>query len=105
MAEMVKKQAKYENVFFSFTDSITTEPTGLPYLPLVLSRKMVYRIDDSYDIQKMFPNLPANAVTLLVINKNVEKCNEVVEKERYVIEAGQPVEESDNYAIYKFPPH
>ena len=107
MAEIVKRQATYENVFFSYTDSITDlRSTIIQLQPLLhLSNKMVYRIDDFSDIQQLFPELPTSAVILLVINKNAEKSNDVEEKERYVVEAGQPVEESDNYVIYKLPPH
>jgi hypothetical protein len=86
----------YENVFFSFTDSIPENP---PHY-LVFSQKMVYKIDTLDDINHKFPNLDKNAVLMCVINNNMEKSEEILKNEEYIRNNFKQVKAEFGFEIY-----
>jgi len=88
---------QYENVFFSFTDSIPQNPP----LSIAQTKKMVYKIDKTDDIIAKFPNMDSNANILLLVNKNAEKNAQISQEEQLVTENAELVKETDRFAVYK----
>jgi len=93
----IREHWKYEDVYFSFTDSIVHNPP----ISLSISNKSIYKIDDISDIKGLFPNLDPKAQILFVIRKdNIGKSNEIIEKEDSIIANSTMLFESENYKIF-----
>jgi len=88
---------QYDNVFFSFTDSIPQNPP----LSIAQTKKMVYKINKKEDIKTKFPNLDSNANLLLLVNKNAEKSTQISREEQSVTENAELVTETDRFAVYR----
>jgi len=99
MENLVRDYNSFENVFFSFTDSIQPRPPQ----PLAISKKMVHKIAKPDDIKTLFPNLDKNAGLMFIINKNFpEKSDEVLTGEQYIMENCKFIESRNGYEIYSF---
>ena len=66
--EMINENTNYEDVLFSFSKEIVMNPPQ----SLAISNKRIYKIKNISDIDKKFPNLPEEAVKVLVVEKKVE---------------------------------
>jgi|GEM_PF-2675518 len=97
MELVVNSMNRYENVFFSYTDSIPTNPPQ----SLAIAKKMVYKIEKLTDIKDQFPDLDNKAVVLVLINENAQKSEEIEEEENYVMKNFQQVKREGNYVIYQ----
>ncbi|GHT53325.1 hypothetical protein FACS189446_0440 [Bacteroidia bacterium] len=96
MEHLIKDHIRYDDVYFSFTDSIVANPP----MSLSISDKAVHKIEHSSDIAKLFPNLDKNARILLVVRKNnTNKSPEIIAREKIHINS-LPLFESKNYAVY-----
>jgi hypothetical protein len=101
VASVISEINDYENVFFSFTESIPDNP---PH-SLVFAKKKVYRIDNLNEINDFFSDLDDHAVKMFVINKNnTEKTEDILRKEQYIIENFKPVKKQNGYEIYSLKP-
>ena len=97
MGFVLSEMNDYENIFFSYTESIPMNP---PH-SLAISRKMVYKIGELNDVNNMFLDLPDTARKFLIINNNMtDKADAVLSEERYVMENYNLVKEESGYAIY-----
>lgn len=94
---MISEMNEYENVFFSFTESIRTAP---PH-SIAISRKMVYQVNDLADTKSLFWNLSDEARLFFIINKNnTSKDDLVVSKENFIMENYPLVAETEGYAVF-----
>jgi len=97
MESLIKEMNNYENVFFSFTDSIPKNP---PH-SLAITKKMVYNVNNLDDINRIFPHLDNKAVVMLVVDRNyTEKSDTILKEEQYVTENFKYVKERNGYEIY-----
>jgi len=94
---IIENLNQYENVFFSFTDSIPVNPP----LSIAQTKKMVYKIGKTDDIKAKFPNLDSAANIMLLVNKNAEKNAQILQEEQSVTENAELVKETDLFAVYK----
>jgi hypothetical protein len=91
----------YNDIYFSFTESISADPAD--YINIAVSRKLIYTVNQTTDIQDLFPNLNKNARILFVINKNnVNKTESILKTENDIIGNSPPLFESQNYGIYEY---
>ncbi|MDD2376445.1 MAG: hypothetical protein PHD15_03570 [Clostridia bacterium] len=99
LENLIKENSKFEDVFISYTYEINTNPP----MHLSVSNKLVYKIDEFSDINKQFPSMNENANVLFVIEKNNDiKTENIIKKEKDIIDNSDLVFQSANYYIYKF---
>jgi len=97
LAHTIRDHYHYEDVYFSFTDSI---PDNQP-IELAISKKRMYRIDDLSDIYSLFPKLKSNANKLIVINNDVQNKSDCIRgKEDFIERNGILLYSKENYAVY-----
>jgi hypothetical protein len=98
LAHLIRDNYSYEDVYFSFTDSIPINPPEA----LAVSKKRVWKINDLSDIDRLFPHLDGNANCLIVINKASEnKTSEIISEENAAVNCCVLRFNSDNYAVYQ----
>jgi hypothetical protein len=94
---LIRDNSKYEDVYFSLTDSIVDNPP----VKLSISKKKIHKIGDVADIVRLFPNLDDKARILFVIRKdNSGKSEKIVERENNIIANSSLSFGNDNYNIY-----
>jgi len=94
---IVQDLSQYENVFFSFTDSIPVNPPNA----VAQTKKMMYKINKEADIKAKFPNLDSKANIMLLVNKNAEKSAQILQEEQLATENAELIKETDHYAVYR----
>jgi hypothetical protein len=94
---IIKKLNNYENVFFSFTDSIPM----VPPMSIAQTKKMMYKIDKTANIGEKFPNLDDKANIMLFVNKNMKKGVQILQEEQSATENAELIEETENFAVYR----
>ena len=94
---VVRKLNSYENVFFSFTDSIPENPPVF----VAQTKKMMYKIDTPADIGKKFPRLSDKAGIMLLVNRNAEKSDRILQAEQSATENAELIEETGCFAVYR----
>jgi len=96
---LMREHWKYEDVYFSFTDSIKQNPP----VRLSISNKMIHKVDDISDIKRLFPNLDKGARILFVVRKDDSGKNDaLIEKENYIIANSTLLFENKDYGIYLY---
>jgi hypothetical protein len=94
---LIRDNYRYDDVYFSFAYAIKIWPPQ----NLSISNKLIYKIDEASDINKLFPHLAKNARLLFVVsNDDHDKSNEIIEKEKHLINNLMPVFKSKNYTVY-----
>ncbi|MDO4729713.1 MAG: hypothetical protein Q4A96_00760 [Candidatus Saccharibacteria bacterium] len=76
IAWVLAQETKYEDVVFSYTHSIPDNPPQ----ELSVSKKVVYEISELKEMKTLFPNLPAEAKRLLLVEKNSDESEKELEK-------------------------
>jgi hypothetical protein len=95
---LIRSNYDYNDVYFSFTESIE----GNPPQYLAISKKLIHKINNVSDIDILFPSLSIGARILLVVNKdNAYKSPEIIEKEQTVLQDARLVFSSENYGVYE----
>ena len=94
---IVEELNDYNNVFFSFTDSIPDNPP----LSIAVTKKKIYKIYTESDIKSKFPNLNSNAKVLILMNKYVEKDEQTLHNEQKALEQAILIKETEKYAVYQ----
>ena len=72
LAEILHGRASHDDVFFSFSREIR----DMPPHELAVSRKRVHKIGSAKELDTLFPNLPAYARKILVIDKEATDLSE-----------------------------
>ena len=97
MATLIKESTEFEHVLFSYTE----EQLSNPPVAVAISNKKIYKINELSDIENKFPDLDKNAILVFVINKKIEKDENTIEKEKYLQENYEILDESTNYILLK----
>jgi len=95
--QMVQDLNQYENVFFSFTDSIPRNPPNA----VAQTKKMMYKINKEADIKAKFPKLDSKANIMLLVNKNAQKSAQILQEEQSATENAELIKETDHFAVYR----
>jgi hypothetical protein len=99
---LIRSNYDFSDVYFSFTESINANPPQY----LVISKKLIYKIDTIPEIFKRFPNLKPEARILLVLNKDdSDKSRQIIENERDALKKAHLLFSSENYAVYQLDKH
>ncbi len=93
----LKDNAKYDEVYFSYTYEIPTNPPQ----NLSISNKQVYLIEDIEQISEKFPDLSAEANIMFIIQKNIDKTEDVLNKEQEIKENSTKIKDLENYEVYE----
>ena len=93
---LIRENTKYEDVIFSFTESISANPP----MYLAVSKKAVYQIDSFNDIHNRFPNLTDQANILFIIKNSVVKNEKILHQENEVIKNGHLQFFNQNFSLY-----
>ena len=108
LAEIVHERAEYNDVYYSFTSPIKTNPPE----NLSIAMKEIHQIDTPEDINGLFPSLPSEAVKILVVHKTFqpdpdsrvktdEKLKKIRQWEEQLIVEGINIYEDDSFAFIK----
>lgn len=96
LAEILHDRASHDDVFYSFSREIREMP---PH-ELAVSRKRVHRIESAEELDTLFPNLPAHARKILVIDKEATNLTEQqLEEERALSAACEVFFEDDAFRM------
>ena len=93
----LKDNAKYDEVYFSYTYEIPTNPPQ----NLSISNKQVYLIENIEQISEKFPDLSAEANIMFIIQKNIDKTEDVLNKEQEIKENSTKIKDLENYEVYE----
>jgi len=94
---LIRLNYSYNDVYFSFTESIEANP---PH-SLSISKKLIYKVDSVSKIFQRFPNLNPDARILLIVNKDVSsKSEQIIENEQFVRKTSPLLFSSQNYEVY-----
>lgn len=98
LAEILHGFASHDDVFFSFSRAIG----DLPPQELAVSRKRLYRIGSTEDMDTLFPNLPSHARKIFVIDKKAADLTErQFEEERVLSEKCEILYEDDSFRLLR----
>jgi len=99
MEYLIRDNYDYNDVYFSFTESIPANPPN----SLAISNKVVHKIEKPLEIYKMFPNLNKNARILFIVNKNNDdKQAETITKEEALFGTAKSLFQSGKYKVYEY---
>jgi hypothetical protein len=101
---LIRDNYSFNDVYFSFTESIDFDPLKANPRFLARSNKLIYKIGSVSDINQKFPNLNPNARILLMVNKNdSDKPAWILENERNAIQDAGLLFSDGQYDVYEIP--
>jgi hypothetical protein len=95
---LIRSNYNYNDVYFSFTESIEANPPQY----LAISKKLIHKINSMSDIDTLFSCLSISTRILLIVNNNnAYKSPEIIEKEQNALQEARLIFYSENYSVYE----